>query len=544
VNVKQRIIFFVAAAVLLAGAPIVICWTVNSQHLRDAEQALAVEQAKSVAEAMTSQVLATSVVYADEFDSAGEGEDQTPGNFMHKVANVQRDLSDEHHVSYAFRSPWSSDPASHLSSDFERGSWDSFVAGAESGIAAEPTWTEITTEGGSRVINVMTPVAAVSQSCVNCHNRLGQGDAAIAVGSSGQNRMLKKGDLIGALMTTVPLARAESIVAGLAETRSTLATWIWGSFAFGVLAAVIVGIWLGSSISRQIVTVSDHIRDIDEGNFSGRLDETGSDELGNLRQAFNQFADRMQNTIHSATDRCVVAESSAQIMTAGVSGIAQSTAQVSSNMHDVSSAVEQMTASIQEVSVSASKASTIADRAAQLVETSHALVTQLGRSADEIGKVVEVIDEIAGQTNLLALNATIESARAGQAGKGFAVVATEVKALASQTASATEDIRKRIDGIQSSTRTAVTSMDEINQVIREVNAISTIIASAVEEQGITTRQISKRITETAAAAVQVAAGANETAGASQTISESIGAIATSLELKNIGAQRNGHSQAI
>ena len=146
---------------------------------------------------------------------------------------------------------------------------------------------------------------------------------------------------------------------------------------------------------------------------------------------------------------------------------------------------------------------------------------QLGAAADEIGKVIEVIQDIAEQTNLRALNATIEAARAGEAGKGFAVVATEVKELAKQTASATDDIRRRIEGIQNSTGESVRAIGEISEVIKNVNEVSRTIASAVEEQSITTREIAQNVAQTTTAAEAVSRGVAESASACQEVTRNI-----------------------
>jgi len=122
-------------------------------------------------------------------------------------------------------------------------------------------------------------------------------------------------------------------------------------------------------------------------------------------------------------------------------------------------------------------------------------MNQLGQAAREIGKVTEAITEISSQTNLLALNATIEAARAGSAGKGFAVVANEIKELAQQTAAATEDIKARIAGVQSSTVAGIGEIQKVSQVIHDVSDIVSSIAVAIEEQATVTKDIARNIAD-------------------------------------------------
>jgi methyl-accepting chemotaxis protein len=150
-------------------------------------------------------------------------------------------------------------------------------------------------------------------------------------------------------------------------------------------------------------------------------------------------------------------------------------------------------------------------------------MTHLGESSASIGEVVKVIHSIAQQTKLLALNATIEAARAGAAGKGFAVVANEVKDLANETAKATEQINQKILGIQKGTEGAVEIIAEISGIIAQMHDISTTIASAVEEQTATTKEIARNV--------------NEAATGESQVTETITTVALAAKDTSIGAQR-------
>ena len=143
----------------------------------------------------------------------------------------------------------------------------------------------------------------------------------------------------------------------------------------------------------------------------------------------------------------------------------------------------------------------------------------LGRSSQEIGKVVNVITTIAEQTNLLALNATIEAARAGEAGRGFTVVANEVKELARETAKATDDIRTRIEAMQTDTKRAVGAIDEIGRVIERIDSLQAKIAVAVEEQSVTTSEINRNIVEATTGSSEIAENILQVAQAAQSTAE-------------------------
>ncbi len=360
------------------------------------------------------------------------------------------------------------------------------------------------------------------------------------------------------------LARApvEASLAGASSLQNQL---LFGGLTM-IIAMPIIGFWFARKLTKPIKATVDVLSEMAHGNLTLRMNQSGSDEFATLAVSFNTFADKIERvvrdlsqnavTLHGssadlyqtaerlangatdATSRSSTVAAAAEEMSVSITQMASSTEEVSSNIREVAVAVEQMNASITEVARSAEKSADVAGHAAQLAEASNRKIEVLGAAAGEIGKVIEVIQDIAEQTNLLALNATIEAARAGEAGKGFAVVATEVKELAKQTAAATDDIRRRIEGIQQTTSEAVTATKQIGEVIDNVNTVARTIAAAVEEQSITTKQIAQRITTTATAAECVARGANESAEASREITQSIALVDNVLKETAVSAQQS------
>jgi methyl-accepting chemotaxis protein len=174
-------------------------------------------------------------------------------------------------------------------------------------------------------------------------------------------------------------------------------------------------------------------------------------------------------------------------------GASTASAEASSNVRDIASAAEELAASVMEIDRQVSQSTGIADKAANEAERTNTAVQELDEAARRIGQVVGLITDIAEQTNLLALNATIEAARAGDAGRGFAVVAGEVKALAGQTARATEDIAAQIAAMQQATERSIATIAAIARTIRDIGAISGAIAAAVTEQGSATQEIARSV---------------------------------------------------
>jgi methyl-accepting chemotaxis protein len=174
-------------------------------------------------------------------------------------------------------------------------------------------------------------------------------------------------------------------------------------------------------------------------------------------------------------------------------GATAASAEASSNVRDIASATDELAASVMEIDRQVAQSNAIAEKAVSEAERSNAAVQELNEAAKRIGDVVSLITDIAEQTNLLALNATIEAARAGEAGRGFAVVAGEVKALAGQTAKATEDIATQIAGMQYATSRSIEAIEAIERTIRDIGSISGAIAAAVTEQGAATQEIARSV---------------------------------------------------
>ncbi len=225
-------------------------------------------------------------------------------------------------------------------------------------------------------------------------------------------------------------------------------------------------------------------------------------------------AEGMQHTAESMTSTASDASSRASTVSAA-------TQSANDNVGTVASAAEELSSSVNEISRQVARSSEIASRAVGDAERTNATVQVLSTGAEKIGEVVKLIHSIAAQTNLLALNATIEAARAGESGRGFAVVASEVKALANQTAKATEEISAQVAAMQTSTQDAVAAIGGITQTIAQMSEITNSISTSISQQGDATREIARNIQS-------VAAGSNE-------ISAHIGGVTKAAEATGMAA---------
>ncbi len=297
------------------------------------------------------------------------------------------------------------------------------------------------------------------------------------------------------------------------------------------------------AVIEPVKEASSVLARIAAGDLTARVKGDYRGDHGRIRDDVNKTAGDLQENFRTLGQNAQALAASSEELTAvshQMAGNAEETAtqsnvvsaaseQVSRNVATVAAGAEEMQGSIREIAKNANEAARVAKSAVHTAETTNQTVSKLGESSAEIGNVIKVITSIAQQTNLLALNATIEAARAGEAGKGFAVVANEVKELAKQTARATEEISQKIEAIQGDTKAAVQAIGEIGGIINQINDISNSIASAVEEQTVTTNEInrsmaeaskgvgdiSKNITGVAMAAKDTTQGASNTQKAAQ-----------------------------
>jgi methyl-accepting chemotaxis protein len=309
----------------------------------------------------------------------------------------------------------------------------------------------------------------------------------------------------------------------------------------GVLLVAAVSIVIARSINRPLRRLRDRLAEVSHGggDLTARLDVDGRDDLTQIAHLFNRFVDSVAGTVRLIAEVSQTFAASTQRLgalsaqlgrgaadtTAGVEQATTSAREVAGSVGSMSAATEQLTASIGEIAAHAASAAGVATSAVSTVAETSAAVTELAAASGEIGEIVRTITAIAEQTNLLALNATIEAARAGDAGKGFAVVATEVKELAGETSTATDDITRKITTIQETTARASEAMNRISSVIDNIHAMQATIAAAVEEQSSTTAEMSRNV-------AGLATGADEVAGNLQTISST--AAAADLEAADAG----------
>jgi len=321
-----------------------------------------------------------------------------------------------------------------------------------------------------------------------------------------------------------------------AQAMTVLAWWMIGAAALGLVICVGIVAFLLRGILRPVLLLSRATRALAQGDLLVRLDRLGTVELNDMADALMVFRDNLSETkrlreeraaqeqatrvekqhvlegladsfeaqvsavVESVGDATQQLRENAQGLTATAKGtlnqldrVSAASEQATENVQAVATSAEQLSTSIEEISRQMQNATSVANRAVEEAQSTDRAVTRLNIAAQKISDVVRMIQDIANKTNMLALNATIEAARAGEAGRGFAVVASEVKQLARQTSEAVDDIQAEVNSIQSETDQAVGAIAGIVRTIGDISEITILVASAVEEQGAATREITRSV---------------------------------------------------
>jgi methyl-accepting chemotaxis protein len=383
--------------------------------------------------------------------------------------------------------------------------------------------------------------------------------------------------LLAALSERLAADRHDAETSAVMGRNIIFSAGLIGSLISLALAALTI-----RSVTRPVGQSLTVFEAIAKGDLTRRMNLNQRDEMGRLASAADEMVCRLQEVVSQtrqlanrlgessselsgvshdllsqSTEMATQAESVAaatEQMSSNISGMASAAEEMSANVSSISSASEEVSVNVASISSSAAQTSrnvgTVAEsiahitqslkgvaqdakegsqmtqQARQMATTANEAMRQLGQAANEINKVTEVIKSIALQTNLLALNATIEATSAGEAGKGFAVVAAEVKELASQSGQSAEEIARKIEGVQASTRDAVKIIENVAQFIERLNVSSARIHDAVDVQTQTANQIStevasarKGVEEIARSIAEVAKGATDVSGNTAEVSK-------------------------
>jgi len=416
--------------------------------------------------------------------------------------------------------------------------------------AIEVAYKDLVNDPASEISNIVVYDNVFSQVTAYTNPTLASVDMSsvnpkIAPGSS---QLFDNGDHMLALSSVDVSGKQVGVIAvafamnsiDQAVASSTATQTFWG---FGVLglAIAVLGILVRLLVGQPLRLMSGAMAQLAAGDLSANVPGMNrDDEIGSMagavqifknnaiekvrleeeqaevrhraeeekRKSMLDLADRFERSVKEVVDGVGSAATEMQATSQQMSATAEETSrqsanvataseQATANVQTVAATAEELSASIAEIGRQVVQSAKISQNAVDEADSTNETVQGLAEAAVKIGEVVNLINDIAGQTNLLALNATIEAARAGEAGKGFAVVAQEVKNLANQTAKATEEISAQISSIQDETKGAVGAIERIRSIIGEVNDIATTISSAVEEQGVSTREIARNVQQAA-----------------------------------------------
>lgn len=393
----------------------------------------------------------------------------------------------------------------------------------------------------------------LSEVCLICHGDpaqsktlWGRDDGKDPTGGTIEN--WKAGEIHGAFEVIQSLDAADAAL----RNRVLKASMV---VVIGLLAVAVIFFFITRSITGPVVKSVDFADGMANGDLSRELEIDQNDEVGNLSKSLNKMGGKLRHIIgevntsvgaltessgeltdishrlntgsRETSELSVSVAAAAEEMSSNMNNVAAAVEETSVNVNSVSAAAEQMSSTITEIAANSEQSRVITQEAVQQADTASVKMKALGAAAEEIGKVTGTINDISEQVNLLSLNATIEAARAGDAGKGFAVVASEIKALASQTAEATEEIQDKINHMQSSTSETIGEIEQITTVINKVNEIVSSIAVSVDEQSAVTNEIAENVSQASLGVAEVTENVAQSSLVASEVAQNIASVSSS-----------------